>query len=309
MPAPWPSSGFSPKASIATRQKSWRPAPESGRSAARAGRGTGRRSWRTGPRRGRRPRSRRRSRATARRARGVSAASGCARARPPGRSAGPRASRSAQAGEERQRQAPSRRAGSAAPSTPWSMVAWAARLSARLSCACTASTAGSAPMAPIASVASSQSRSCERASRQPAATASAEQAAARVGEVEGQQHRGHRRDRRASAAPSSSSARLIQSSSATRDPAHRPVRVPVAERVAQARAAAQRVADFDHMGQEAAAEGEKSDKRDGNREAFSETLAPFVGLGDEESGKEEAEVDEDAVRLDHAQLHRSRPEG
>ena len=29
MPAPWPSTGFSPKASIATRQKSWRPAPES----------------------------------------------------------------------------------------------------------------------------------------------------------------------------------------------------------------------------------------------------------------------------------------
>ena len=63
------------------------------------------------------------------------------------------------------------------------------------------------------------------------------------------------------------------------------------------------------MGEQAARQTEQGDKRHRNRQAFSETLAPFVGLGDQEGGKEEAEVDQDAVRLDHAQLDRPRPEG
>ena len=56
------------------------------------------------------------------------------------------------------------------------------------------------------------------------------------------------------------------------------------------------------MGQQSAAEAEQRNDRDGNCDAFSETLAPFVGLGDQERGKEEAEVDQNSVRLDHAQL-------
>ena len=62
------------------------------------------------------------------------------------------------------------------------------------------------------------------------------------------------------------------------------------------------------MGQETAGQSEKGDQRESNCDAFSETLAPLVGLGDEECGKEEPEVDQNAVGLDHAQLNRPGPE-
>jgi hypothetical protein len=57
------------------------------------------------------------------------------------------------------------------------------------------------------------------------------------------------------------------------------------------------------VGKEAAQEAEDDDRGYRDRQPFSETLAPFGGLGYQESGKEHPEVDEDAVRLDHAQLH------
>ncbi len=63
------------------------------------------------------------------------------------------------------------------------------------------------------------------------------------------------------------------------------------------------------MRQEPAAQAQQGDESHGNCQAFSETLAPFVGLGDEERGKEEPEVDQNAVRLDHAELDRPRPKG
>ena len=67
------------------------------------------------------------------------------------------------------------------------------------------------------------------------ATSSDEQAAARVGEVEGEQDRRHRRDREpAQRRPARAAAHPQQQRD--RDPEHRPVRVPVAERVAQPRA-------------------------------------------------------------------------
>ena len=57
------------------------------------------------------------------------------------------------------------------------------------------------------------------------------------------------------------------------------------------------------------ARAEQRDQGERNCDPFSETLAPLVGLGDEECGKEETEVDQNAVGLDHAQLDRPRPEG
>ena len=196
MPAPWPSTGSSPKASTATRQNSSRPAPERSSKCSSGCSGTGRRSWRTGPRRGRRPRPRRRSPAAPRRSAIRFSTAGSresATARPVTALAA--LSSSPQPGEERQRQGDAGERGSAAPSRPWSTAAWPAKLSASARRACTASTAGSAPRAPIASVPSSQSRSWERTIRQPQATSSAEQAAARVGEVERQQQRRQRADR------------------------------------------------------------------------------------------------------------------
>ena len=194
--------------------------------------------------------------------------------------------------------------------TPWSIVAWLATLSARLSRAWTASSAGSAPSAPIASVASSQSRSRERASRQPAATSERQQAAARVGEVEGQQEGRDRPRPRASAALPGATGGSSRAASRRRSRRSSPFGVPVAERVAQPRRRCRAPRPTSSTcGSRRLARASKSDQRDGDCDAFSETLAPFVGLGDEESGKEEAEIDENPVRLDHAQLDRPRPEG
>ncbi|HYQ77584.1 MAG TPA: hypothetical protein VEP91_00555 [Solirubrobacterales bacterium] len=61
------------------------------------------------------------------------------------------------------------------------------------------------------------------------------------------------------------------------------------------------------MGEEAAGETHQGDRNQGKNNSFSETLAPLVGLGDEECGKEDAEVDENAVALGDAQLNRPRP--
>ena len=105
MPAPCRASGFSPKASIATRQKSWRPALEKCEKCCSGRRGTRRRSWRTGPRRARRPRSRRRSRPQPPIAADPCSRLGFARTPPPCRcSAPPRRLQPAQYGEEQQRQ-------------------------------------------------------------------------------------------------------------------------------------------------------------------------------------------------------------
>ena len=93
------------------------------------------------------------------------------------------------------------------------------------------------------------------------------------------------------------------------DSAHRRIRVPVAERIAQARAAAEPLADLEHVGEEAAAQAQKHGDSDAYCNPFCESFARFGGLGDKESGKEEAEIDEHAVGLDHAQLDRPRPEG
>ncbi|HJZ36356.1 MAG TPA: hypothetical protein VJ204_08805 [Solirubrobacterales bacterium] len=62
------------------------------------------------------------------------------------------------------------------------------------------------------------------------------------------------------------------------------------------------------MGQQAARERQQDDTREGNCDAFTETLAPLVGLGEEERGKEDSEVHQDAVGLGHAQLDRTGPE-
>ena len=311
MPAPWPSSGFSSKASIATRQKSCRPAPERSAKCCRglvgelqvgagelvpgAAADRDRDADRDDRHGDRQPFQQRRVAGELDRAPGQRPLAARSSRRRPAKSASARAVPGEQDQQHRRRPgrrppgwrgcrrgcgAPAPRAPPAAPRSP-----------------------------PIASVASSQSRSWERAIRQPAATSQGQQAAARVGEVEGQQHRRHRRDRRASAArvqPSGGSSRAA----ARRDPEHRPVGVPVAERVAQPRPAAERVRRRSSTwGRRRLARPRRAIERDGNCEPFSETLAPLVGLGDEECGKEEAEVDQDAVRLDHAQLHRTRPEG
>lgn len=62
------------------------------------------------------------------------------------------------------------------------------------------------------------------------------------------------------------------------------------------------------MRQKAAREGEQDHARDRDPDPFTETLAPLVGLGYEERGKEDTEVHQDAVRLGNAQLDRTGPE-
>ena len=269
------------------------------------------RSSRTGPRRGRRPRSRRAIASTA----AASAIRFSTRRvageldRPAGAAPPSRRSSRAQAGEEQPAPARCRRAGSAARSTPWSTAAWLARLSARLSRACTASTAGSAP-----SAADRQRR------QQPEAVAGegeqaaggddqGQQAAARVGEVEGEQRPPASPRPRASAAPSSE--RCGSSRAASRRRSRTSPRWRSSSRAGSAAAAPLPSARRPraHAGRRRLARPSRRDQRQRNCDAFSETLAPFVGLGDKESGKEEAEVDQNAVRLDHAQLNRPRPEG
>ncbi|HEX4730929.1 MAG TPA: hypothetical protein VH299_06645 [Solirubrobacterales bacterium] len=62
------------------------------------------------------------------------------------------------------------------------------------------------------------------------------------------------------------------------------------------------------MRQKAGREGEQDHARDPDSDPFTETLAPLVGLGKEERGKEDTEVHQDAVRLGNAQLDRTGPE-
>ena len=210
MPAPWPSTGFSSKASIATRQNSLRPAPERSLkwllgvvgelqvgagelvpgAAADRDRGADRQHA-PGPQRD--PACSTPRVAGERHRPAGQPAVAAARA-----GAGPAKSASA-SGDPGEQDA-------AAPSGPGRPPP------GRRCCrrgdrrACTASTAGSAPRAPIASVASSQRRSWESAIRQPQATSSASSAAARVGEVERQQQGRQRGRPRASAGPRSASA-------------------------------------------------------------------------------------------------------
>ena len=313
MPAPWPTTGFSPKASIATRQKSWRPAPESSAkccsgllgncdvgagelvpgAAADGDRGADRQH---------------RGTATADPLSTVGLRES-ASARPVSCRLAPL--EPAQRGEEDQRQRPSRRAGSAAPSRPGRRPP--GRRGCRRGCAApgTASTAGSAPSAPIASVASSQSRSWERAIRQPAATTQRQQAAARVGEVERQQDRRHRRRPRASAAPFSAARGSSRAASATRDPeqarrwrsssrADSASRGPLPERVATSRT----------WGRSRLARAQKSDDRNS---AIASPSAKRWRLWSvwaiRNAARKNAEIDQDPVRLDHAELDRPRPEG
>ena len=252
---------------------------------------------------------RRRSRPAPHRPRPASAPSGRGRAPPrarPGRPA--RRSSRRSAGEQQRAPARSRRAGSASTVRPWSTAAGLSMLSARPRRSCTASTAGSAPSAPIARVASSQRRSWERASRHAAGDEQRQQAAARVGEVEGQQERRQRGDRdpaqgggqRAPAEPEDQR---------RADPEGDAVGVPVAERVAQPRARAERSGRRGHTGGAGGWPGASTATEcQANCDAFSETLAPLVGLGDQECGKEDPEVDQNPVRLGHAQLDRTRPE-
>ncbi|HET9593318.1 MAG TPA: hypothetical protein VFP17_10415 [Solirubrobacterales bacterium] len=65
---------------------------------------------------------------------------------------------------------------------------------------------------------------------------------------------------------------------------------------------------LENMGQQAAGQGKDGGPNQRNSDAFSETLAPLVGLGDQERGEKEAEVDENSVGFDHAELYRPRPE-
>ncbi|MBA3866901.1 MAG: hypothetical protein H0X42_11260 [Solirubrobacterales bacterium] len=58
------------------------------------------------------------------------------------------------------------------------------------------------------------------------------------------------------------------------------------------------------MRQETTGKSEKSNRNKANCQTFSETLAPLVGLDDKERGKEETQVDQNAVCLDNAQLNR-----
>ena len=157
--------------------------------------------------------------------------------------------------------------------TPWSTAAWLATLSARLSRAWTASTAGSAPIAPIASVASSQSRSRERAIRIPAEIDERQQAAARVGEVEGEEDSGDRRDREpAQRRPGRPAAHPEQGRDG--DPEHRPVGVPVFERVVEPRPFAER-ADVEDVGQEAASQSQKRDNERMRSQALQRIVDAF----------------------------------
>ena len=134
-----------------------------------------------------------------------------------------------------------------------------------------------------------------------------EQAAARVGQVEGEQQHRQRGDRDP-AQPEGQRAPAHPQQQRDPGPEGEAVGVPVAERIAQSRAAAGLGPEVEDVRQQAAAKSGQGDQRQSDRDAFSETLAPLVGLGDKECGKEEAEVDQDPIRLGDAQLNRSRPE-
>ena len=151
--------------------------------------------------------------------------------------------------------------------------------------ACTASTAGSAPSAPIASVAKQPEAVAGERDQAAGGDHQRQQPAARVGEVEGEQDRRHDAPTESQRSAVQAARRLVQSSSADADPEHRAVGVPVAERVAQPRGrVAEALPTSSTCGSEAAGQAEQGDEGEGNRQAFSETLAPLVGLGDQECG-------------------------
>ncbi len=136
-----------------------------------------------------------------------------------------------------------------------------------------------------------------------------EDAAARVGEVEGEQDRRAGRRPRTSAAPATSERRLIQRQQRGGEGEDDRVGVPVAERVLEPGAVALRRRRGRRRGGGggvARAEDRHQDQRD--CDPFTETLAPLVGLGQEERGKEDPEVHQDAVGLGDAQLDRTGPE-
>ncbi|HEX6781975.1 MAG TPA: hypothetical protein VF125_08085 [Solirubrobacterales bacterium] len=62
------------------------------------------------------------------------------------------------------------------------------------------------------------------------------------------------------------------------------------------------------MRDQAGRERNQRDYDQRNSDAFSETLAPLLGLGDQECGKEEREVDQDPVCFGDAELNRTGPE-
>ena len=62
------------------------------------------------------------------------------------------------------------------------------------------------------------------------------------------------------------------------------------------------------MGKKSRAQREDRHRGQSNCDAFTETLAPLRGLGEEERGKEDPEVHEHAVGLGDAQLDRTGPE-
>ena len=302
--------GFSPKASIATRQNSLRPAPESSLKCSRGWFGNCRselENWSQA-----RPPT-----AIAAPIASSAATSGDPLQHAAGRARAPRARpvsaalaalQPAQAGEQRQRQrhpgeqdqqhrhAPGRpspgrrccRRGCAAPAPPAPPAAPRARRS---------------PASPAARAGRGRGRAGSRGDQQR------QQAAARVGEVERQQQRPAARPTASQRRPAFSERRLIHSSIADADPEDEAVGVPVAERIAQPRAAAEAGSERRRRRAGGGWPGPANAISDqGNCDAFSETLAPLVGLGDEECGKEEPEVDQNAVRLGDAQLDRPRPE-
>ena len=208
MPAPWPSSGFSSKASIATRQKSWRPAPESWQKCCSGWFG----NWTSELENWSQARP---PTAIATPIAISAAASGDAAsarvglresstARPV--SAPSRRLEPAQAGEERQRERDAREQDQQHRQRPGRRPPGAARLSARLRRACTASTAGSAPSAADRQRRQQPEPVAGEGDQAAAGDQQREQAAARVGEVEGQQHRRQRGDREPSAEPPAASA-------------------------------------------------------------------------------------------------------
>ena len=64
---------------------------------------------------------------------------------------------------------------------------------------------------------------------------------------------------------------------------------------------------MDDVGQEPAGHRHHGDRRHRDRQPLGEALASPAGLGDQEGGDQDAEVDEDAVGLDHAELGRAGP--
>ncbi len=63
------------------------------------------------------------------------------------------------------------------------------------------------------------------------------------------------------------------------------------------------------MRQQPRGKGKDRQQRQAHRDAFTETLTPLAGLGQEERGNENSEVHENAIRLGDAQLDRTGPEG